>query len=196
MAAKQGEPIDSDDVIFSFAFTLIKLNSEFSILNKNAVCVCVSLSLYFAIQFVHYCPLFPISSHTLQEMTMTCFFKLRKVAAAGRKLFALIFLFLSSPYVKLSDFFLFVSPIALLHTIFIRMISVLVLLFFLQYLPSILTRISKTPQDFWWETGDLVNYFILLVDAVKNAREANLLVVGLVDWRALVLSLKEALTQP
>ena len=30
----------------------------------------------------------------------------------------------------------------------------------------------------------------------KNAREANLLVVGLVDWRALVLSLKEALTQP
>ena len=163
-------------------------------------CVCVSLSLslslYFAIQFVHYCPLFPISSHTLQEMTMTCFFKLRKVAAAGRKLFALIFLFLSSPYVKLSDFFWFVSPIALLHTIFIRMISVLVLLFFLQYLPSILTRISKTPQDFWWGTGDLVRYFILLVDAVKNAREANLLVVGLVDWRALVLSLKEALTQP
>ena len=42
----------------------------------------------------------------------------------------------------------------------------------------------------------MVNYFILLVDAVKNAREANLLVVGLVDWRALVLSLKEALTQP
>ena len=144
MAAKQGEPIDSDDVIFSFAFTLIKLNKEFSILNKNSV----SLSLYFAIQFDHYCPLFPISSHTLQEMTMTCFFKLRKVAAAGRKLFALIFLFLSSPYVKLSDFFWFVSPIALLHTIFIRMISVLVLLLFLQYLPSILTRISKTPQDF------------------------------------------------
>ena len=126
-------------------------------------------------------------------MTMTCFFKLRKVAAAGRKLFALIFLFLSSPYVKLSDFFWFVSPIALLHTIFIRMSSVLVLLLFLQYLSSILTRISKTPQDFWWETGDLVRYFILLVDAVKNAREANLLVVGLVDWRALVLSLKEAL---
>ena len=46
MAAKQGEPIDSDDVIFSFAFTLIKLNSEFSILNKNAVCVCLSLSLF------------------------------------------------------------------------------------------------------------------------------------------------------
>ena len=39
----------------------------------------------------------------------------------------------------------------------------------------------------------MVRYFILLVDAVKNAREANLLVVGLVDWRALVLSLKEAL---
>ena len=150
MAAKQGEPIDSDDVIFSFAFTLIKLNSEFSILNKNSVSLSLSLSLslYFTIQFVHYCPLSPISSHTLQEMTMTCFFKLRKVAAAGRKLFALIFLFLSSPYVKLSDFFWFVSPIALLHTIFIRMISVLVLLLFLQYLSSILTRISKTPQDF------------------------------------------------
>ena len=45
MAAKQGEPIDSDDVIFSFAFTLIKLNSEFSILNKNSVSLSLSLSL-------------------------------------------------------------------------------------------------------------------------------------------------------
>ena len=55
MAAKQGEPIDSDDVIFSFAFTLIKLNSEFSILNKNSV----SLSLF----CYPVCLLLPIVSH-------------------------------------------------------------------------------------------------------------------------------------
>ena len=61
MAAKQGEPIDSDDVIFSFAFTLIKLNSEFSILNKNAVCVCLSLSLSLFCYPV--CSLLPIVSH-------------------------------------------------------------------------------------------------------------------------------------
>ena len=61
MAAKQGEPIDSDDVIFSFAFTLIKLNSEFSILNKNSVCVCVSLSLSLLCYPV--CSLLPIVSH-------------------------------------------------------------------------------------------------------------------------------------
>ena len=63
MAAKQGEPIDSDDVIFSFAFTLIKLNSEFSILNKNAVCVCVSLSLSLSLFCYPVCSLLPIVSH-------------------------------------------------------------------------------------------------------------------------------------
>ena len=61
MAAKQGEPIDSDDVIFSFAFTLIKLNSEFSILNKNSVSLSLSLSLSLFCYPV--CSLLPIVSH-------------------------------------------------------------------------------------------------------------------------------------
>ena len=59
MAAKQGEPIDSDDVTFSFAFTLIKLNSEFSILNKNSVSLSLSLSLF----CYPVCSLLPIVSH-------------------------------------------------------------------------------------------------------------------------------------
>ena len=61
MAAKQGEPIDSDDVIFSFAFTLIKLNSEFSILYKNSVSLSLSLSLSLFCYPV--CSLLPIVSH-------------------------------------------------------------------------------------------------------------------------------------
>ena len=63
----------------------------------------ISLSILLSSLFV----LFPISLHTHQEITMTCVLKPGKVAAAGRKLFALRFLFLSSPYVisKLSDFF-------------------------------------------------------------------------------------------
>ena len=74
-------------------------------------------------------------------------------------------------------------------------IIVLVWLLFVQYIPSILTRISKTPQDFWWETRDLVRFFMLLVDAVKHARQANNSnsTSGL---EGLVLSLKEALPQP
>ena len=121
-----GEPIDSDDVIFTFSFSLIKLNSEFGILYKHSVSLSLSLSLslYFAIQFACYCPLFHISLHTVQEISTTCVFKPGKVAAARRKHFALRFLFLSSPYVllKLSDFFLFVLPIHLLHMIFMPMI--------------------------------------------------------------------------
>ena len=74
-------------------------------------------------------------------------------------------------------------------------IIVLVWLLFVQYIPSILTRISKTPQDFWWETRDLVRFFMLLVDAVKHMRQANdrTSTSGL---EGLVLSLKEALPQP
>ena len=75
------------------------------------------------------------------------------------------------------------------------MIIVLVWLLFVQYIPSILTRISKTPQDFWWETRDLVRFFMLLVDAVKHTRQAydRTSTSGL---EGLVLSLKEALPQP
>ena len=40
-----GEPIDSDDVIFTFSFSLIKLNSEFGILYKHSVSLSLSLSL-------------------------------------------------------------------------------------------------------------------------------------------------------
>ena len=41
-----GEPIDSDDVIFTFSFSLIKLNSEFGILYKHSVSLSLSLSLF------------------------------------------------------------------------------------------------------------------------------------------------------
>ena len=156
----------------------------------------LSLSIFLSSLFIiAHCS--PFSLHTLQEITMTCVFKPGKVAAAGRKLFALRFLFLLSPYVisKLSDFYLFVLLIHLLNTIFMCVIIVLVWLLFVQYIPSILTRISKTPQDFWWETRDLVRFFMLLVDAVKHARQANNSnsTSGL---EGLVLSLKEALPQP
>ena len=79
--------------------------------------------------------------------------------------------------------------------IFMRITIVLVWLLFVQYIPSFLTRISKTPQDFWWETRDLVRFFMLLVDAVKHMRQANdrTSTSGL---EGLVLSLKEALPQP
>ena len=83
----------------------------------------LSLSIFLSSLFIiAHCS--PFSLHTLQEITMTCVFKPGKVAAAGRKLFALRFLFLPSPYVllKLSDFFLFVSLISLLHTILMRII--------------------------------------------------------------------------
>ena len=117
---QEGEPTNSDNVIFDFSFSLIKQNSEFSILYKHSVSLSMLPSSLFVIA---HCS--PFSLHTLQEITMTCVFKPGKVAAAGRKLFALRFLFLSSPYVllKLSDFFLFVSLISLLHTIFMRMIT-------------------------------------------------------------------------
>ena len=94
-----------------------------------------------------------------------------------------------------SDFFLSVLLIHLLHMIFMRMIIVLVWLWFVQYIPSILTRISKTPQDFWWETRDLVRFFTLLVDAVKYTRQAYDR-TGTSGLEGLVLSLKEALPQP
>ena len=189
---QEGEPTNSDNVIFDFSFSLIKQNSEFSILYKHSVSLLMLLSSLFVIA---HCS--PFSLHTLQEITMTCVFKPGKVAAAGRKLFALRFLFLLSPYVisKLSDFYLFVLLIHLLNTIFMCVIIVLVWLLFVQYIPSILTRISKTPQDFWWETRDLVRFFMLLVDAVKHMRQANdrTSTSGL---EGLVLSLKEALPQP
>ena len=189
---QEGEPTNSDNVIFDFSFSLIKQNSEFSILYKHSVSLSMLLSSLFVIA---HCS--PFSLHTLQEITMTCVFKPGKVAAAGRKLFALRFLFLLSPYVisKLSDFYLFVLLINLLNTIFMCVIIVLVWLLFVQYIPSILTRISKTPQDFWWETRDLVRFFMLLVDAVKHMRQANdrTSTSGL---EGLVLSLKEALPQP
>ena len=189
---QEGEPTNSDNVIFDFSFSLIKQNSEFSILYKHSVSLSMLLSSLFVIA---HCS--PFSLHTLQEITMTCVFKPGKVAAAGRKLFALRFLFLLSPYVisKLSDFYLFVLLIHLLNTIFMCVIIVLVWLLFVQYIPSILTRISKTPQDFWWETRDLVRFFMLLVDAVKHMRQANdrTSTSGL---EGLVLSLKEALPQP
>ena len=189
---QEGEPTNSDNVIFDFSFSLIKQNREFSILYKHSVSLSMLLSSLFVIA---HCS--PFSLHTLQEITMTCVFKPGKVAAAGRKLFALRFLFLLSPYVisKLSDFYLFVLLIHLLNTIFMCVIIVLVWLLFVQYIPSILTRISKTPQDFWWETRDLVRFFMLLVDAVKHMRQANdrTSTSGL---EGLVLSLKEALPQP
>ena len=117
---QEGETTNSDNVIFDFSFSLIKQNSEFSILYKHSVSLSMLLSSLFVIA---HCS--PFSLHTLQGITMTCVFKPGKAAAAGRKLFALRFLFLSSPYVplKLSDFFLFVSLISLLHTIFMRMIT-------------------------------------------------------------------------
>ena len=189
---QEEEPTNSDNVIFDFSFSLIKQNREFSILYKHSVSLSMLLSSLFVIA---HCS--PFSLHTLQEITMTCVFKPGKVAAAGRKLFALRFLFLLSPYVisKLSDFYLFVLLINLLNTVFMCVIIVLVWLLFVQYIPSILTRISKTPQDFWWETRDLVRFFMLLVDAVKHMRQANdrTSTSGL---EGLVLSLKEALPQP
>ena len=189
---QEGEPTNSDNVIFDFSFSLIKQNSEFSILYKHSVSLSMLLSSLFVIA---HCS--PFSLHTLQEITMTCVFKPGKVAAAGRKLFALRFLFLLSPYVisKLSDFYLFVLLINLLNTIFMCVIIVLVWLLFVQYIPSILTRISKTPQDFWWETRDLVRFFMLLVDAVKYTRQAYDR-TGTSGLEGLVLSLKEALPQP
>ena len=189
---QEGEPTNSDNVIFDFSFSLIKQNSEFSILYKHSVSLSMLPSSLFVIA---HCS--PFSLHTLQEITMTCVFKPGKVAAAGRKLFALRFLFLLSPYVisKLSDFYLFVLLIHLLNTIFMCVIIVLVWLLFVQYIPSILTRISKTPQDFWWETRDLVRFFMLLVDAVKYTRQAYDR-TGTSGLEGLVLSLKEALPQP
>ena len=74
-------------------------------------------------------------------------------------------------------------------------IIVLVWLLFVQYIPSILTRISKTPQDFWWETRDLVRFSILLVDTVKHAWQANDSTSNS-GLEGLVISLKEALPQP
>ena len=120
---QEGEPTNSDNVIFDFSFSLIKQNSEFSILYKHSVSLSMLLSSLFVIA---HCS--PFSLHTLQEITMTCVFKPGKVAAAGRKLFALRFLFLLSPYVisKLSDFYLFVLLIHLLNTIFMCVIIVLV----------------------------------------------------------------------
>ena len=189
---QEGEPTNSDNVIFDFSFSLIKQNREFSILYKHSVSLSMLLSSLFVIA---HCS--PFSLHTLQEITMTCVFKPGKVAAAGRKLFALRFLFLLSPYVisKLSDFYLFVLLINLLNTVFMCVIIVLVWLLFVQYIPSILTRISKTPQDFWWETRDLVRFFMLLVDAVKYTRQAYDR-TGTSGLEGLVLSLKEALPQP
>ena len=189
---QEGEPTNSDNVIFDFSFSLFKQNSEFSILYKHSVSLSMLLSSLFVIA---HCS--PFSLHTLQEIIMTCVFKPGKVAAAGRKLFALRFLFLLSPYVisKLSDFYLFVLLIHLLNTIFMCVIIVLVWLLFVQYIPSILTRISKTPQDFWWETRDLVRFFMLLVDAVKYTRQAYDR-TGTSGLEGLVLSLKEALPQP
>ena len=93
---QEGEPTNADNVIFDFSFSLIKQNSEFSILYKHSVSLSMLLSSLFVIA---HCS--PFSLHTLQEITMTCVFKPGKVAAAGRKLFALRLLFLSSPYVKL-----------------------------------------------------------------------------------------------
>ena len=189
---QEGETTNSDNVIFDFSFSLIKQNSEFSILYKHSVSLSMLLSSLFVIA---HCS--PFSLHTLQEIIMTCVFKPGKVAAAGRKLFALRFLFLLSPYVisKLSDFYLFVLLIHLLNTIFMCVIIVLVWLLFVQYIPSILTRISKTPQDFWWETRDLVRFSILLVDAVKHAWQANDSTSNS-GLEGLVISLKETLPQP
>ena len=120
---QEGEPTNSDNVIFDFSFSLIKQNREFSILYKHSVSLSMLLSSLFVI--AHFSP---FSLHTLQEITMTCVFKPGKVAAAGRKLFALRFLFLLSPYVisKLSDFYLFVLLINLLNTVFMCVIIVLV----------------------------------------------------------------------
>ena len=138
-----------------------------------------------------------ISLHTLQEMTMTCVFKPGKVAAAGRKLFALRFLFLSSPYVllKLSDFFLFVSLISLLHTIFMRMITRQCNSYFWNIFLASWRESPKRLKTFdgrreiWYAFP-----YCLLMQ--KQMRVKLMIVLGLVDWRALVSSLKEELTQP
>ena len=87
-----------------------KFSISLSLSPSISLSLFLSLSLSLSFFCSPVCLLLPnvlISLRTLQEITMTCVFKPGKVAAAGRKLFALRFLFLSSPYVllKLSDFF-------------------------------------------------------------------------------------------
>ena len=162
---------------------------------KNSVSLSILLSSLFVIaQCSHFSPYSPGNDHDMRLQTRESRRSWEK-AFCSEILVPVITVRTLIKDKKLSDFFLFVSLISLLHTIFMRMITRQCNSYFCNIFLASWRESPKRLKTFdgrreiWYAFP----YYLLMQ---KQMRVKLMIVLGLVDWRALVSSLKEELTQP
>ena len=179
------------DVILTFAFSLIKLKNEFSILYKHSVSLSILLSSLFVIaQCSHFSPYSPGNDHDMRLQT-------RESRRSWEKAFCseILVPVITVRTLKIEWFLLLVSLISLLHTIFMRIITFQCYSYFCNIFLASWRESPKRLKTFDGRR-EIWYAFLYCLLMQKQMRLKLMIVLGLVDWRALVSSLKEELTQP